>query len=364
VQWIALLLVVDSLGRICGQPFIKWIKPGVGESLNVLGYLLLAAAGLVHLPQMQAFALIYASRFFGAIASANFPSVRLITPGKGGISIAQIGFGIGCLMTATIGNYHFLPGSILLTHGLVVPGIIAAAVSAVSAVLAFTESPGDLYSVKGSSGVVESITNEQTPTSFFSVFLAACVLLACEAAFGIVFCVLPLTTREICAFSPLITAIYFAVFALLSVGVMQLTRSLPRSTITLIAGIIFSSVGFLGISVALKLSWSETDTRAQLHGIIGAWISGAIGAVGHGLLRASLPSVRRQVRFNTDWVAPIIAAVGAVFISRLWVAHERSTFAIPAAILLTALPTAFLLMLIPSRKPRGFAVLTDTPSRI
>lgn len=368
VKWIARLLVVDSLGRICGRPIANALneKLGIGkaqgslEAINVLGYLLLVVVGYLRPAQTPAFVLIYLSRFPGAFVSSNLPAVRLISSNPQGITIAQLGFAIGCAITAAIGNYHFLPDSIVVTGGLMMPAILAAAVSAISAIFAFSQSRSGR-----SEGALFGATEDILSTTPWLSANAAWILIACEAAYGMLFCVLPLTTREICDFSPMTTAIYFACFALLSVVVTRLTKSSPRSTMALIAGIILSSIGFIGISVALGLSWRYSNPNRQLHGTIAAWIAGAIGAIGHGLLRASLPSVRKTLPNKFHWVSPAVAALAALTVCRLWADHERSAFAIPAVIMLTSLPCALVMYLVSREEhEEGVTVLTDRPSHI
>jgi len=371
-KWIGLLLVVDSAGRILGLPLHKQCSRKLGakpvligsQLINVLGYALICLVGVHRLPppttdnagivipppgEHLAFAIIYCARFLGAIASAGLPAVRFVSPEAGESPgcrerfLSQIGFALGCLLTSAIGNYHFLPHSILQTGGFLVPGTIAVGISLISVGIGF---PGAFGS--------EPAPRQQlpVPATHLQRLFAMGILLACEFAFGMILCTLPLTDREICSFSPTMTALYFAFVLIISVGVAKFTQRRSKLSIPLNLGIVFCAIGFAGFATALWLSWRFEATNGSAIAFWVMWAAAVPTAIGHGLLRAALPRVRDKLSgaMGLDLFFVAVSAIAAIFNASIWAAHERSSLALAAAIMIAALPLAVVISIFEARK--------------
>ena len=363
-KWIGLLFVVDALGMIVGRLLIGPVD-GVSNDLSrrmllssqllcAIAYAMLCPLGHRHihapLPQTLAFALIYISRFVSAAAMVIFPNVRLITPNLplsrsvGSASVSMWGFAGGCAVTAAISNTARVPASILITGGFQIPAILAVLLSLVAAAICWrTANLCNPFQVSG-------------PLRFFPTS----IILLSEVAFAMTLCVFPLTNREICAFTPALTAMFLGFMALLSAIATLVARRVISSThhqaIVLNCGIISASFGFAGFATALWLSWKFEFQHGSQIAFWVTWIMGVPAAFGHGLLRESLlcwlldPVASATfspgppwIRLATECTIVAIAAVAAFANSTLlWEKHERSSLAIPAILMLGALPLGVL----------------------
>ncbi len=347
--WIAILFIVEITGRFVGRPICdlacRKLRNGPAlatlQLLNVVSYFLLATVGYLRPSQTIGFALIYVSRALGSVASAPLPSVRLTTPdqrGTDGSLWAIHGFLFGCVLTILLGNRQPIPDSILQTGGLLIPGMAAAMLSLLAAAVA--------SQVPGENAPMESPVADPVQVPMLQAAIAMAVMLACESAFSMILCVLPLTTKEILAFTPGRLALFFVCLSgVSSYATRFISRRNTSPAIVQSAAMLVSAVGLAGCSTALWLSWRYPDQIQIAYRTM--FIAGLVAAAGHGLLRFSLPWAKvqatemfparwRMLAINGSLAAASILSV--LFVSRIWELHERASLAAGGVVLLVALP--------------------------
>ena len=262
---------------------------------------------------------------------------------------AQQGFGFGCVLTLLLGNHKPVADSILQTGGLLVPGVAAMGLSlftAAAASQAVEDSPVETPVVQTSRGP--------------SGVLALAVMLACESAFAMILCVLPLTTKEILAFTPATLALFLACLAFVSVSIARfiLGRNFSRAFM-LNLGIFLASVGLVGLSTALWVSWQYQYPHHVLMAYRTMFGAGLVTAAGHGMLRITLPDVRDKAMtlfppksrgLSIDGLTAGVAILSVLFVGRIWELHERAALAAGGAVLLAALPLAIVLTFLQRRE--------------
>ena len=357
--WIGRLFVVFSLGRILGGPLLRTLQQNLGMKQTLvlsqlvasLSYALLCTAGHFQPSPDSVFGVVLLSCFFIALTAGNFPSVRLIfqpaIPEAGTAMpglITMLGFAVGCAL-AILGNTTRVPdnSSIFPGGGLHRSAEYAAAVSCIALVAALRwHAPA-----KGLDGNWLRFPRVTSRSA-----IAMLTTLLCEAAFGMTVCVAPLMQWETYHFSPAKAAIVLGGAALISQSVRSVVQSRVQAQSTaplilMIMGMLFSMLGFAGFTVSLWLSWLSHPVDGMKVGYWLVWFSGIPAAAGHGLLRAALPSIltlsgkpsrypHAAVRF--DQLATIVSGVFALYASSIWLARERSSFAIPCVVMALALP--------------------------
>jgi len=355
--WIGLLFAVDALGRILGGALIERLQNHLGtkpsliltQAIMILSYVLLCAIGHFQITHTAAITVVYVSRFIGSFATTGFPSAgslfqrispRFTAPRAG--LLTMIGFIAGCAL-AMPGNGQRVLISIFETGGLTRAAEFAALISCIALLIACW-----MPTIGEESGSADG------PACAFNSTPGLALTLLCEAAFGMTLCVLPLMARKTYFFTPTNIAMLLGGAALVSQTVRGLARRVSETPGTLMLtnlGILCAGLGFAGFVTALKLSWVSSWHSHPMDGMkIGywlVWISSLPAAIGHGLLRASLPSIliksgetprHPQAVLRFDQLCAMICGVSALLAAAMWLGHERSSFAIPGLLTALALP--------------------------